>query len=255
MPESEPSVEEQQQYSAAANSTAEQDQGYLTLPSDESDQEMEGQQGNPLDAVMQQLQQMKLELQEVKKQQQDNRKKEDQQSYAQTWETCANPETHDPIARVVAKLERAKVKDGTLEYLQYLKDKRDAGEVDANLYSNLSKAEGNWKGQGFVESLPLAEQESGRKLILPENAYDMSGSVQAVYVENHDEESVEICLGQRLGTIYSLCIDEKTWLEAELQGGSVPDIDNDGEEVLPEVVNTVQESDYPTEGSKRKFIR
>ena len=83
----------------------------------------------------------------------------------------------------------------------------------------------------------------------------MSGSVQAVYVENHDEESVEICLGQRLGTIYSLCIDEKAWLEAELQGGSVPDIDNDGEEVLPEVVNTVQESDYPTEGSKRKFIR
>ena len=63
------------------------------------------------------------------------------------------------------------------------------------------RTEGNWKGQGFVESLPLAEQESGRKLILPENAYDMSGSVQAVYVENHDEESVEICIGQRLGTI------------------------------------------------------
>ena len=114
MPESEPSVEEQQQGSAAANSTEEQDQGYPTLPSDESesDQEMlEGQQGNPLEAVMQQLQQMKLELTEVKKQQKDNQKKEEQVSYAQTWETCANPETHDPIARVVNKLERVKVKD------------------------------------------------------------------------------------------------------------------------------------------------
>ena len=60
MPESEPNVEEQQG-SAAANSTEEQDQGYPTLPSDESDsdQEMlEGQQGNPLEAVMQQLQQI-----------------------------------------------------------------------------------------------------------------------------------------------------------------------------------------------------
>ena len=42
------------------------------------------------------------------------------------------------------------------------------------------RTEGNWKGQGFVESLSLTEQESGRKLILPESAYDMSGSVQAV---------------------------------------------------------------------------
>ena len=44
-------------------------------------------------------------------------------------------------------------------------------------------------------------------------------------------------------------------MQAELQGGSEQDIDNDGEEVLPEVINTVQESDYPTEESKRKFIR
>ena len=145
MPESEPSVEEQQQGSAAANSTEEQDQGYPTLPSDESesDQEMlEGQQGNPLEAVMQQLQQMKLELTEVKKQQKDNQKKEEQVSYAQTWETCANPETHDPIARVVNKLERVKVKDGALEYLQYLRDKRDSGARDESLFANLSKAEG-----------------------------------------------------------------------------------------------------------------
>ena len=71
------------------------------------------------------------------------------------------------------------------------------------------RTEGNWKGQGFVESVPLDEQETGRKLILPDNAYDLSGSVQAVYVENHAEESIEICVGQRIGTIHSLCIDEK----------------------------------------------
>ena len=42
------------------------------------------------------------------------------------------------------------------------------------------RTEGDWKGQGFVESIPLDEQETGRQLLLPENAYDLSGSVQAV---------------------------------------------------------------------------
>ena len=42
----------------------------------------------------------------------------------------------------MSKLERAKVKDGALEYLQYVKEKRDSGTVDENLYANLSKAEG-----------------------------------------------------------------------------------------------------------------
>ena len=74
------------------------------------------------------------------------------------------------------------------------------------------RTEGDWKGQGFVESIPLEEQEAGRKLILPENAYNLSGSVQAVYMENHAEECVEVCAGQRLGTIQSLCIDEEAWL-------------------------------------------
>ena len=41
------------------------------------------------------------------------------------------------------------------------------------------RTEGNWKGAGVVESLPLEEQEKGRKVLLPENAYDLSGSVQA----------------------------------------------------------------------------
>ena len=40
------------------------------------------------------------------------------------------------------------------------------------------RTEGNWKGAGVVESLPLEDQEKGRKVLLPENAYDLSGSVQ-----------------------------------------------------------------------------
>jgi len=54
------------------------------------------------------------------------------------------------------------------------------------------RTEGNWKGAGVVESLPLEAQEKGRRILLPENAYDLSGSVQAVYVENHAEECVEL---------------------------------------------------------------
>ena len=117
------------------------------------------------------------------------------------------------------------------------------------------RTEGDWKGQGFVESIPLEEQETSWKLILPENAYDLSGSVQAVYVENYTEECVEVCVGQRLGIIHSLLIDKAAWLKVELQGGSESEVSDDEEEVTSETINTMQESDYPTEESKRKFIR
>ena len=40
--------------------------------------------------------------------------------------------------------------------------------------------EENWRGEGFVESLEPEEQDSGRKLVLPENAYNLSVSIQAV---------------------------------------------------------------------------
>ena len=53
LPESESSVEKQQQSSAAARVTVEQFQGYPTLPIDESDSEIEmtDQLPNPLEAV------------------------------------------------------------------------------------------------------------------------------------------------------------------------------------------------------------
>jgi len=71
------------------------------------------------------------------------------------------------------------------------------------------RVEENWRGEGFVESLEPKEQDSGQKLVLPENAYNMSGSIQAVYVENHAEEDAELCIGQRLGRIHSLQIDKE----------------------------------------------
>jgi len=78
-----------------------------------------------------------------------------------------------------------------------------------------------------VESIPMDEQEKGRRVLLPENAYDLSGSVQAVYVENHADESVELEIGQKLGTIHSLCIDKDAWIKEELRGSTAPDVDEE----------------------------
>ena len=77
---------------------------------------------------------------------------------------------------------------------------------------------------------------------------------EVIYVENHSEECVEVYTGQRLGTIHSMWIDEAAWLKAELRGGSEPEVSDDEKEVTSETINSVQESDYPTEESKRKFI-
>ena len=44
-------------------------------------------------------------------------------------------------------------------------------------------------------------------------------------------------------------------MKVELQGGSESEVSDDEEEVTSETINTMQESDYPTEESKRKFIR
>ena len=88
-------------------------------------------------------------------------------------------------------------------------------------------------------------KEGGRKIILPENANDLSGSVQTIYVENHAEECVKLCVGQRLGTVHSMCLDKEASIRAALWGSTVNQ----------EAVNSEQESDFPTEESKRKFTR
>jgi len=44
----------------------------------------------------------------------------------------------------------------------------------------------------------------------------MSGSVQAVHVEN-----------QKLGTIHSMCIDKEAWIREELSGSTAQDLDKE----------------------------
>ena len=117
------------------------------------------------------------------------------------------------------------------------------------------RTEGNWTGEGVVESLPLEEQEKGRNILLPENAYNLSGSVQAIYVENHAEECVELCVLQKLGTIHSMSIDKQAWIREELRASAVSDPDEEEVRDSKETVNSMQEPDYPTEESKRKFIK
>ena len=89
---------------------------------------------------------------------------------------------------------------------------------------------------------------------LLENAYNLSGSVKAICVENHAEEDVEICIGQKLGTVHSMHIDKEVWLREELRGRSELEMDADENKTPSKTVNSVQESDYPTEERKRKFI-
>ena len=92
------------------------------------------------------------------------------------------------------------------------------------------------------------EQDAGKRLVLPESAYNLAGEVQAVYVENHAEEEVELCIGQRVGTVHSLYIDKEVWLKEELSGRNEP-------EVRGGSVNNLFESKYKTEEDKKKFIR
>jgi len=117
------------------------------------------------------------------------------------------------------------------------------------------RTEGNWKGDGVVESVPLEDQEKGRKVLLPENAYDLSGSIQALYVENHADECVELCVGQKLGTIHSVCIDKQAWIKEELKGSTATDLDEEEVCNSQESINSLQESDFPTEERRRKFIK
>ena len=75
-----------------------------------------------------------------------------------------------------------------------------------------------------------------------------------MYVENHADECVELCVGQKLGTIHSMCIDKQAWIKEELRGSTVPDLDEEEVCTSQEWVNSLQESDFPTEESRR-FIK
>ena len=54
-----------------------------------------------------------------------------------------------------------------------------------------------------------------------------------------------------------MCIDKQAWIKEELRGSTVFRSDLDEEEVCncQESVNSLQESDFPTKESRRKFIK
>ena len=79
--------------------------------------------------------------------------------------------------------------------------------------------------------------------------------MQAIYVENHADECVELCVGQKLGTIHSMCIDKQAWIQEEIRGSTAPDLDKEEVCNSQESVNSLQELDFPNEESKRKFIK
>jgi len=101
-------------------------QGYPSLPSDdsESEGEMEGPSHPAIDGmaeIRQQFQMLQAQLAETKDKLANMERKDKEKSFAQTWQEAATPETQDPIRRVVAILERTKVEDAQVVYLNYLK--------------------------------------------------------------------------------------------------------------------------------------
>ena len=66
---------------------------------------------------------------------------------------------------------------------------------------------------------------------------------------------VESCVGQKLCTIHSMCIDKQAWIKEELRGSTVSDLDEEEVCNSQESVNSLQESDFLTEESRRKFIK
>ena len=82
---------------------------------------------------------MKQEL--LEKQLASKQKKEAEQSFARTWKETATPETHDPIAKVIAKLEKPKQDAVTQKYMELLRADVAAGRADLNMYEELSKTE------------------------------------------------------------------------------------------------------------------
>ena len=49
---------------------------------------------------------------------------------------------------------------------------------------------GNWREEGFVESMLPEEQNLERKLLLPETVYQSTGKESVIFVKNHTKEEV-----------------------------------------------------------------
>ena len=121
--------------SVATGNTVDTFQGYPSLPSDDSETEveMEGPSHPAIDGlaeIRQQFQQLQAQLTETKKELSDIKQKDKDKSFAQVWQESATQETQDPIRRVVAILERPKVEDSQEFYVSWLKAEKAAGRGD-----------------------------------------------------------------------------------------------------------------------------
>ena len=136
--------------SVATGNTVATFQGYPSLPSDDSEMEveMEGPSHLAIDSmaeIRQQFQLLQVQLSETKKELVDIKQKDKDKSFAQTWQEAATPETQDPIGRVVAILKHPKVEDSQEFYVSFLKAEKAAGRGDRQTLRDLSRAEAEYE--------------------------------------------------------------------------------------------------------------
>ena len=117
-------------------------QGYPSLPRDdsESEGEMEGPSHPAIDGmaeIRQQFQMLQAQLAETKEKLANMEQKDKEKSFAQTWQVAATSGTQDPIGRLVAILERPKVEDAQVDYLNYLKAEKAASRGDRQTLKDL----------------------------------------------------------------------------------------------------------------------
>ena len=84
---------------------------------------------------------LQAQLAETKDKLANMEQKDKEKSFAQTWQVAATSETQDPIGRLVAILERPKVEDAQVDYLNYLKAEKAASRGDRQMLRDLSWAE------------------------------------------------------------------------------------------------------------------
>ena len=141
------SVENQQQDSAAVRVTVEPCRGYPNLLSDKSYTELDIRQEETSGVSarngdkMRELQQMRLETSALKRELQNIQTNKGNRVFAKTWENTAEPETHDPTAQVIARLEKPRTQDRTLNYIEMLRADVDTGRADRHTHAVLSKSE------------------------------------------------------------------------------------------------------------------
>ena len=85
-----------------------------------------------------------------------SKKKKEKELYVNTWESNAQPDSQDPIARVTAILEKPKITDENQKVKDFLDAKVISGDANEDTYEKLAKHETNLKKKilAFIEKPP-----------------------------------------------------------------------------------------------------